>query len=64
MIKSWVERRITELLGDDDDIVSNMVISQLEISLTEAQCHPDKSLDPKMMQVNLTGKCMNFMYKI
>lgn len=56
MIKSWVERRIIELLGDEDDIVINFAISQLETGQAEAQSHPDKSIDPKMMQVHLTGK--------
>ena len=44
MIKIWVERRITELLGYEDEVVSNFAISQLE----ESQ-NPDSKLDPKMM---------------
>ena len=42
-INKWIEQRITELLGDDDDIVINFAISQLEQSLK------DKPLCPKEM---------------
>jgi hypothetical protein len=52
VIKLWVERRISELMGGyEDDIVVNFAISLLE----EEPSNPDKKLDPKMMQVNLTG---------
>ena len=30
MIKSWVERRIPELMGLEDDVVINYAVSQLE----------------------------------
>jgi len=42
-----VERRITELMGYEDEIVINFAISSLE----EYQGHPDKRLDPKHLQV-------------
>lgn len=51
MIKIWIERRITELMGYEDDVVINMAISYLE----EPSGH-DKKLDPKYLQVQLTGK--------
>ncbi len=54
MIRKWVERRIAELTGDDqDDVVPGFVISQLE---QEDISQPDRRLDPKMIQVQLTGK--------
>ena len=54
MIKSWVKRRIEELIGDDDDVVVNMTLSLLDQDHQLGQ--PDKRLDPKEIQVYLTGK--------
>lgn len=54
MIKLWVERRIKELMGYDDELVINYAISQIEDDITLHTA--DKKLDPKKMQVNLTGK--------
>lgn len=51
MIKIWVERRITELMGEEDDILINFAISCLE----DQSENPDKRLDPKHLQVQLTG---------
>jgi len=51
-INAWIEQRITELLGDDDDIVINFAISQLEESTKNAT---NKFLCPKNMQISLTG---------
>merc|ERR1712093_81470 len=48
VLKPWITRRITELLGFEDDIVIDYCISQL----TEPS---EKGLDPKMLQVNMTG---------
>ncbi|CAF4567807.1 unnamed protein product, partial [Rotaria sp. Silwood2] len=45
VIKSWITTRLAELLGLEDDVVIEFVFNQLE----------DKSPDPKMMQINLTG---------
>ena len=54
MIKLWVERRIIELMGDEDEIVVSFAISQIE---DESNLHTaDKRLDPRKMQVNLTGE--------
>ncbi len=59
MIKVWVKRRITELMGEEDEIVINLAISQLEDATSNIGMNgiPDKRLDPKLMQVHLTGKC-------
>jgi hypothetical protein len=43
VINSWVERRIIELMGEEDDIVIRFVISYLE----DAQSLADQKLDPK-----------------
>merc|ERR1719436_2146259 len=47
-MKPWIAQRITELLGFEDDIVVDFCITQLEMP-------PEGGLDPKMLQVNLTG---------
>ncbi|CAF4035457.1 unnamed protein product [Rotaria sordida] len=44
-LKSWITKRLQELLGIEDDVVIEFVFNQLE----------DKNPDPKMMQINLTG---------
>merc|ERR1712060_846405 len=48
MGKPWITQRITELLGFEDDIVIDFCIAQLSEP-------PEKGLDPKLLQVNLTG---------
>ena len=57
VIKSWVKRRIEEMIGDDDDVVVNMTLSLLDQDHQMGQS--DKKLDPKDMQVYLTGKACN-----
>jgi len=54
VIKSWVKRRIEEMIGDDDDVVVNMTLSLLDQDHQMGQS--DKRLDPKDMQVYLTGR--------
>uniref|UniRef100_A0A7S4SIX6 PWI domain-containing protein n=1 Tax=Alexandrium monilatum TaxID=311494 RepID=A0A7S4SIX6_9DINO len=48
VMKPWIAQRITELMGFEDDIVVDYCITQL----TEVS---EKGLDPKMLQVNMTG---------
>ncbi len=60
MIKSWVKRRIDEMIGDDDDVVVNMTLALLDQDHQMGQ--PDKKLDPKDMQVYLTGNLENHPY--
>ncbi len=48
VIKPWVEKKINEILGFEDDVCSNYIISMLENKTDE--------LDPKKMQMYLTGK--------
>jgi serine/arginine repetitive matrix protein 1 len=57
VIKSWVKRRIDEMIGDEDDVVVNMTLSLLDQDHQMNQS--DKRLDPKDMQVYLTGKNLN-----
>lgn len=45
VLKPWIAKRITDLLGFEDDIVIDYCICQLS----------EPALDPKMLQVNLTG---------
>lgn len=55
MIMNWVERRIPELMGMEDDVVVNYAVSQIEEEAARAKSHPDQRIDPKRMQINLTG---------
>jgi serine/arginine repetitive matrix protein 1 len=45
VIKPWISKRIGELLGFEDDVVINFVISYLE----------GESVDPRKLQLNLRG---------
>lgn len=58
VIKSWVKRRIEEMIGDDDDVVVNMTLSLLDQDHQMGQS--DKKLDPKDMQVYLTGRTSHY----
>ena len=49
-IKPWITRRISELLGFEDEIVVDLCVSLLEDSSF------DKKLCPKQIQLQLTGK--------
>ena len=46
------------MIGDDDDVVVNMTLSLLDQDHQMGQ--PDKRLDPKDMQVYLTGRDLNY----
>mmetsp|Transcript_133090 Transcript_133090/g.336053 ORF Transcript_133090/g.336053 Transcript_133090/m.336053 type:complete len:206 (-) Transcript_133090:21-638(-) len=48
VLRPWITRRVTELLGFEDDIVVEFCITQLEEKT-------EKGVDPKLLQVNLTG---------
>ncbi|OPJ71653.1 serine/arginine repetitive matrix protein 1 [Patagioenas fasciata monilis] len=45
VIKPWITKRVTEILGFEDDVVIEFIFNQLEV----------KNPDSKMMQINLTG---------
>mmetsp|Transcript_90206 Transcript_90206/g.160670 ORF Transcript_90206/g.160670 Transcript_90206/m.160670 type:complete len:238 (-) Transcript_90206:79-792(-) len=48
VMKPWITKRITELLGFEDDIVVDFCVAQLH--------EPgEKGMDPKLLQVNMTG---------
>ena len=49
-IRPWIERRVTQLLGDEDEIVNEYCIAQLE-----AYDPVDRTIDPREMQINLEG---------
>jgi serine/arginine repetitive matrix protein 1 len=40
LIKSWISKRIGELLGFEDDVVINFVISSLEAEVTRNSDSP------------------------
>lgn len=48
VVRVWVEKRVTELLGFEDEFLSNFIMSMLE----EKSLEP---LNPKSMHINLTG---------
>ena len=52
VIKVWIERRLAELIGEEDEIVTNLVVAELEEFQTQ---HFDKRLCPKMLQIKITG---------
>lgn len=45
MIKPWITAKLNDILGMEDDVVVEYVFTQLE----------EKDLNPKKMQINLTG---------
>jgi hypothetical protein len=49
-MKPWVERRVTELMGYEDELIINLVMSILE-----EPPHPDIKLCPKKMTIDLKG---------
>ena len=49
-IRPWIESRITQILGDEDEIVYEYCIAQLE-----AFDPVDKTVDPRLIQINLEG---------
>lgn len=50
-IKKWMETRITEIMGEEDDILINFAISQIDESVADQNI----KLCPKKMQISLTG---------
>lgn len=46
VLRPWVAKRVTDILGMEDEVVAEFVMNQLEA---------DKTPDPKTMQINLTG---------
>ena len=51
VIKTWMEKRIPELMGIEDDIVLVYAQGQLEECATDV----DKPFCPKKMQIMMTG---------
>ncbi|CAK0845295.1 unnamed protein product [Prorocentrum cordatum] len=51
VMRPWITQKITDLLGFEDDIVVGLCLAQLE----EKKEAGDKGVDPKSLQVNLTG---------
>jgi len=53
----WIERRIVELTGFEDELVINFAKSQLEEAASKDNIsgNNQEKLCPKKMQINLTG---------
>ena len=51
VIKNWMERRIPELMGMEDEVVTEYAHAQLE----ECAATVDNPFCPKRMQINMTG---------
>ena len=47
-IKPWIAKKITEILGFEDEVVINLAVSELESQDEKGPC-------PKKIQLNLTG---------
>ncbi len=45
VIKPWITKRIAQLLGMEDDVVTEFIFNQLD----------EEDVDPRKMQINLTG---------
>ncbi|KRZ73381.1 Serine/arginine repetitive matrix protein 1 [Trichinella papuae] len=45
VMRLWITKRVSEILGIEDDVVVEFVLNQLE----------EEDLDPRNMQINLTG---------
>jgi len=45
VVKPWITKRVTELLGFEDEVVINLIFNMLE----------KNPIDPKELQINLTG---------
>ncbi len=54
MIKPWIEKKLLEILGFEDEFLINYVISLLENKVEE--------IDPKKIQILLTGINSLFSY--
>eukprot|EP00405_Crypthecodinium_cohnii_P005667 CAMPEP_0194765478 /NCGR_PEP_ID=MMETSP0323_2-20130528/26797_1 /TAXON_ID=2866 ORGANISM="Crypthecodinium cohnii, Strain Seligo" /NCGR_SAMPLE_ID=MMETSP0323_2 /ASSEMBLY_ACC=CAM_ASM_000346 /LENGTH=213 /DNA_ID=CAMNT_0039695111 /DNA_START=29 /DNA_END=671 /DNA_ORIENTATION=+ len=48
VLKPWIAKRITEMLGFEDEVVVDLCIAHLEEK-------SEKGLDPKLLQVTMTG---------
>jgi len=50
----WVAERLAELLGFEDDVLSELVMNMLA-QTRDAKTGQDKRVDPQQLQVQLTG---------
>ncbi|KAF8819311.1 PWI domain-containing protein [Cardiosporidium cionae] len=58
VMKPWISKRITELLGVEDEIVIDYCMSQLrpaESAMGELSSGDKDEISPKRLQINLTG---------
>jgi hypothetical protein len=48
LLRTWIDRKLDEIAGIEDEVVTNFVISELENA-------DEKGPDPKRLQINLEG---------
>ena len=49
VLEPWIKRKLAELAGVEDELVCNLVVSELETV-------DEKGPDPKRLHINLEGK--------
>ena len=54
VMSRWVSERLAELLGFEDDVLSELVMNMLA-QTRDAKTGQDKRVDPQQLQVQLTG---------
>ncbi len=58
ILRTWVDGRVIQVLGQEDDVVVGLVIGWVETAVEEA-ASGKKPADPRLLQVQLTGYDMN-----
>jgi serine/arginine repetitive matrix protein 1 len=51
LLRTWIEHKLAEVAGIEDEVVTNFVITELEVS-------DEKGPDPKRLEINLEGKLL------
>jgi hypothetical protein len=56
LLRSWISSRITSILGEDDDVVVDLVVNSLDAAQKAVRAGKKEGLlDPRELQINLTG---------
>ncbi len=59
ILRAWVDGRVIQALGQEDDVVVGLVIGWVETAVEEAPSGR-KPADPRLLQVQLTGYDMSY----
>ncbi len=54
ILRAWVDGRVIQALGQEDDVVVGLVIGWVETAVEEVPSGK-KAADPRLLQVQLTG---------